>query len=113
LARIKKNDVLVDTYVVSSTVISSSGYEFPLFTRVNQNMGMDIQPISSKTNLAIFGLNTGPSGGKHVFYDSDKVLELGAFVKLLSTGVNFKVVGYYPWYNHKEAILEPYPGAIA
>lgn len=113
MGRIKSNDILVDTYIVGSTVISSSGFEFPLFTRVNQNLGMDVQPISGKTNLALFGLNTVQAGGKHVFYDSSVTLELGAYVKVLSNGLNYKVIGYYPWYEHKEAILEPYPGAIA
>ena len=102
--RISKNDVLVDVYTPTFTE-NSEGYKVATWTRILEDVGMDLQPIGPKVNLNLYGLDKTAAGARQAFFDLP-ILNMGMVVS--SGGTNYMVKGVHDWYTHSEAILEPF-----
>jgi len=104
--RISKNDRLFNVYSAASTP-NAEGYQTVIYTKAIDSMGGDLQPIGSKIDPAMYGINSNPADVKQLFFNTDNMVSLGYFIDDLTDGVTYLVKGLHVWYSHKEAILEP------
>lgn len=108
--RISKHDRPFDAYTVA-TAPNAEGYQVQTLTKVDTVMG-DAQPVGPKFNLAEYGINATLSEVKRFYYNVG-LLALGMVIVDTTRGDKaYMVKGVHDWYNHSEAILEPYTVAI-
>jgi hypothetical protein len=103
--RITRNDKLINVYSVNST-ITAEGYKTESYVAVYSGIGVDIQPVSGKIDVTLYGIDKNPAMAKNMFFDSDKTIRIGDLVKVVSTGEVYMVKSLNEWYSHKEAILD-------
>lgn len=102
--RITKNDVTVSSYVYT-TSIDSEGYELRSYI-LSDTFDADLQPVGEKFLPAVYGINGTGALAKKMFFDNSITISIGDIIQ--GPDETYMVKGLSNWYNHNEAVLEPY-----
>ncbi len=103
--RIKKNDIPVSIYQYTAAP-AADGLVVSTYTIRYSGIGADVQPAGSKFDPALYGINSTPSNVREMYYDSNISMVPGDVVLALTH--TYMVKGVRTWYDHQEAVLEPY-----
>jgi hypothetical protein len=109
--RISKHDRLFDVYQ-QAQVMDAEGYPVMTLTRTREGLPSDLQPIGGRVKFEMYGLDTVSAEARRMFFDQEEPVYIGDIVQDTETLKTYMVKGLHAWYDHTEAIIEPYRIAI-
>jgi len=109
--RISKHDRLFDVYQQGNS-LDAEGYPVIALTRTRAGLPSDFQPIGGRVKFEMYGLDSVSAEARRMFFDQGEAVYIGDIVQDLETLKTYMVKGLHEWYDHSEAIVEPYKVAI-